>query len=36
MKIIKLKLDDLKIPEKNVRIHTEKQIEEFVRSTRVE
>ncbi len=32
MKIIKLKLDDLKIPEKNVRIHTEKQIEEFVRS----
>ncbi len=32
MKITKMKIDSLKIPERNVRIHTEKQIEEFVRS----
>lgn len=35
MKIIKLKIDDLIQPEKNVRIHTEKQIEEFVRSIKM-
>ena len=35
MKIIKLKLDDLIQPDKNVRIHTEKQIEEFVRSIKM-
>lgn len=32
MKITKMKIDRLKIPERNVRIHTDKQIEEFVRS----
>lgn len=32
MKITKMKIDSLKIPERNVRIHTEKQIDEFVRS----
>lgn len=35
MKIIKLKLDSLIQPDKNVRIHTEKQIEEFVRSIKM-
>ena len=32
MKIISMKLADLKQPEKNVRIHTEKQLPEFQRS----
>ncbi len=32
MKTIKLKLSQLKQPEKNVRIHSEKQINEFIRS----
>lgn len=32
MKIISMKLADLKQPEKNVRIHTEKQLQEFQRS----
>ena len=32
MKIIKMKLSDLKKPEKNVRIHTEQQLKEFERS----
>ena len=32
MKIVKIKLADLVKPEKNVRIHTEKQIKEFRRS----
>ncbi len=32
MKIISMKLSDLKKPEKNVRIHTEKQLQEFQRS----
>ena len=32
MKIVKKKLTDLKPPEKNVRIHSEKQTKEFVRS----
>ena len=32
MKIIRKKLSDLKSPEKNVRIHSEKQTKEFVRS----
>ena len=32
MKLIKIKLSDLVVPEKNIRIHTEKQINEFVRS----
>lgn len=32
MKIIRKKLADLKTPEKNVRIHSEKQVKEFVRS----
>jgi ParB-like chromosome segregation protein Spo0J len=32
MDIIKIKLSELKSPEKNVRIHTEKQIKEFERS----
>lgn len=35
MKIIKLKLNSLIQPDKNVRIHTEKQIEEFVRSIKM-
>lgn len=35
MKILKLKLTELKLPEKNVRIHTEKQLEEFVRSLKM-
>lgn len=32
MKITKIKISDLKRPEKNIRIHTENQIKEFVRS----
>lgn len=32
MKIIKMKLSDLKKPDKNVRIHTEQQLKEFERS----
>ena len=32
MKVVKKKLTDLKRPEKNVRMHTDKQIEEFKRS----
>ena len=32
MKIVKKKLSELKTPEKNVRIHSEKQTKEFVRS----
>ena len=32
MKIVKKKLTDLRPPEKNVRIHSEKQTKEFVRS----
>lgn len=32
MKVIRKKLSDLKAPEKNVRIHSEKQVKEFVRS----
>ena len=32
MKIVRKKLTDLKTPEKNVRIHSEKQVKEFVRS----
>lgn len=32
MKIQKIKLSDMRIPEKNVRIHTEQQLKEFVRS----
>ena len=35
MKILKLKLTELKLPERNVRIHTEKQLEEFVRSLKM-
>lgn len=35
MKITKMKIEDLRSPERNVRIHTEKQIEEFVRSIRM-
>lgn len=35
MKIIKMKLSDLKKPEKNVRIHTEQQLKEFERSVAV-
>lgn len=35
MKITKMKIDSLNIPERNVRIHTEKQIEEFVRSIKM-
>lgn len=32
MKVVKLKLSDLKRPERNTRMHTDKQIEEFKRS----
>lgn len=32
MNIQKMKLSELRFPEKNVRIHTERQLEEFVRS----
>ncbi len=32
MKIIKMDIADLKVPEKNIRIHTQNQIKEFVRS----
>ena len=32
MKVTRMKLSDLKVPEKNVRIHSEKQVKEFVRS----
>lgn len=32
MKIIKMNISDLKAPDKNVRIHTQNQIREFVRS----
>ena len=32
MKVIKKRLDDLKHPEKNVRIHSEQQIRELKRS----
>lgn len=32
MKTVKLKLSELKTPERNVRIHSEKQINEFIRS----
>ena len=32
MKVTKMKLSALKVPEKNVRIHSEKQVKEFVRS----
>lgn len=35
METIKLKISELKAPEKNVRIHTERQIEEFVRSLKM-
>lgn len=35
MKITKMKIEDLRSPERNVRIHTEKQIEEFVRSIKM-
>ena len=35
MKIEKIKLTDLKIPEKNVRLHTEFQLKEFERSIRM-
>ncbi|WP_206458688.1 ParB/Srx family N-terminal domain-containing protein [Anaerovorax sp. IOR16] len=35
MKIVKINISELKSPEKNVRIHTEKQIEEFVRSVKM-
>lgn len=32
MKVTRMKLASLKMPEKNVRIHSEKQVKEFVRS----
>lgn len=32
MKVTRMKLSNLKAPEKNVRIHSEKQVKEFVRS----
>lgn len=35
MKSVKVKLDTLKKPEKNVRIHTPKQLAEFVRSVKM-
>ncbi len=35
MKIVKIKLSDLKRPEQNIRIHSEKQIREFERSVRM-
>ncbi|MGN0444229.1 MAG: ParB/Srx family N-terminal domain-containing protein [Acutalibacteraceae bacterium] len=35
MKIVKIKLSELKRPEKNVRMHSDKQIEEFKRSVKM-
>ena len=35
MKIVKMKLSELKCPEKNIRIHTDKQIQEFERSVKM-
>ena len=35
MKITRIKIDNLKLPERNIRIHTEKQIDEFVRSVKM-
>jgi ParB-like chromosome segregation protein Spo0J len=35
MKITKMNIEDLRTPERNIRIHTEKQIEEFVRSIKM-
>lgn len=35
MQTVKRKIEELKLPERNVRIHTEKQIAEFVRSLRM-
>ena len=35
MKIVKIKLSELKCPEKNIRIHTDKQIQEFERSVKM-
>ena len=35
MKTIKINIADLKAPDKNVRIHTKKQIEEFIRSIKM-
>lgn len=35
MDILKLKLTELNVPEKNVRIHTEKQLQEYERSVRM-
>ena len=32
MQVIEMKIADLHFPEKNVRIHTESQIKEFIRS----
>lgn len=35
MKVAKIPLDKLKRPEKNVRLHSEKQIDEFIRSVKM-
>ena len=35
MKIVKMKISELKCPEKNIRIHTDKQINEFERSVKM-
>jgi len=35
MKIVKMKISELKCPEQNIRIHTEKQIQEFERSVKM-
>lgn len=35
MKIVKMKLSELKCPEQNIRIHTDKQIQEFERSVKM-
>ena len=35
MKIVKMKISELKSPEKNIRIHTDKQIKEFERSVKM-
>lgn len=35
MEVIRMKLTDLKKPEKNVRMHTEKQLQEYERSVRM-
>lgn len=35
MKLVKVKLNELIFPERNVRIHTKKQIDEFVRSLKM-